>query len=71
MSDLDRLREIDVSPPQQVHALLTLLVPPRPLALNSSPTASLRHPKSGSMKRLLLESRPPKPKRASASLTAN
>jgi hypothetical protein len=32
MSDLDRLHEIiDALPPQQVHALLTLLVPPQPI----------------------------------------
>ena len=33
MSDLDRLHEIiDALPPQQVHALLTLLVPPQPIS---------------------------------------
>ena len=32
MSDLDRLHEIiDALPPQQVHALLTLLAPPQPI----------------------------------------
>jgi len=32
MSELDRLHEIiDALPPQQVHALLTLLVPPQPI----------------------------------------
>ena len=31
MSDLDRLHAIiDALPPQQIHALLTLLVPPQP-----------------------------------------
>jgi hypothetical protein len=33
MSELDRLHEIiDALPPQQVHALLTLLVPPQPIS---------------------------------------
>ena len=33
MSDLERLHEIiDDLPPQQVHALLTLLAPPRPIS---------------------------------------
>jgi hypothetical protein len=33
MSDLERLHEIiDDLPPQQVHALLTLLVPPQPIS---------------------------------------
>ncbi len=33
MSDVDRLHEIiDALPPQQVHALLTLLVPPQPIS---------------------------------------
>src|SRR5580698_8503610 len=33
MSDLDRLHEIiDALPPHQVHALLTLLVPPHPIS---------------------------------------
>ena len=33
MSDLDRLHEIiDALPPQQVHALLTLLAPPQPVS---------------------------------------
>jgi hypothetical protein len=33
MSDLDRLHEIiDGLPPQQVHALLILLVPPEPIS---------------------------------------
>ena len=33
MSDLDQLHEIiDALPPQQVHALLTLLAPPQPIS---------------------------------------
>ena len=33
MSDVDRLHEIiDALPPQQVHALLTLLAPPQPIS---------------------------------------
>ena len=33
MSELDRLHEIiDALPPQQVHALLTLLTPPQPIS---------------------------------------
>jgi hypothetical protein len=33
MSDVDRLHEIiDALPPQQVHALLTLLNPPQPIS---------------------------------------
>ena len=33
MSELDRLHEIiDALPPRQVHALLTLLVPPQPIS---------------------------------------
>ncbi len=33
MSERDRLHEIiDALPPQQVHALLTLLVPPQPIS---------------------------------------
>jgi hypothetical protein len=33
MSELDQLHEIiDTLPPQQVHALLTLLVPPQPIS---------------------------------------
>jgi len=33
MSELDRLHEIiNALPPKQVHALLTLLVPPRPIS---------------------------------------
>ena len=32
MSDLDRLHDIiDALPPQQIHALLTLLIPPQPI----------------------------------------
>ena len=31
MNNLDRLHEIDALPPQQIHELLTLLIPSQPL----------------------------------------
>jgi len=72
MRDVERLHEIiDALPPQQVHALLTLLAPPSPSAMRSSPVGSRWLPKKKSTKGPPPASSPPKPNTEKSSLTAN
>ena len=72
ISDLDRLHEIiDALPPQQVHALLTLLAPPQPISAEEFARRLAEAPQEQVDEETIARILPPKPNRERASLTVN